>query len=473
MDNEPSLFISHKHADKQIAKVLADFIGERGVGKIKVHLSSSPHFQGPIFGPSLNAQLRQALWKTEALILVYTSEEQDWSYCMWECGMAMHPESPNTNLIVIQCGNDVPAPFKDVLRVNPRNKDDIKRFVKQLLCQEGLFKHGSILPELDVNYLDNYVTDLHRRLEDVLPKLDDGQVEEWPAWPSLCVELPSIQTDKFVEATENENVDLSRRIVSDHAQVIRYDSRAAQLFGRSSLPGRLRFVDLVSAWKTKYPDGDTRWFESCAQQMMVCARRGFPVISPATMHEVGGDASFTPVVTRVQRLPFSGTVQFEIFFFDFSDPRALLVSSRMLPISDVFFKKTSSIDAKALLLIDLLGELRTAGRNRVPILGPQGEPLYIIHRSLITDFLAEHIIGDSGRRIDPYGLTLADMLDSQSVKTWAESSYAVVSMQATLADAKSAMLRIDGCSDVFITATGKKGEPVLGLLTNNRIARNV
>src|SRR6516225_10466614 len=115
MSQKPLLFISHKHSDRQIAEVLAQFIEERSTARIKVHLSSSPDFQGPKFGKALNAQLRDALWKTELLILLYTSSDQDWSYCMWECGMAAHPESPNTTIIVFQCGADIPSPFHDVL----------------------------------------------------------------------------------------------------------------------------------------------------------------------------------------------------------------------------------------------------------------------------------------------------------------------------------------------------------------------
>lgn len=75
----PTIFISHKHSDSKIAQVLAGFLEEKSNGLVKVHLSSSPNFDGPRFGPSLNAQPRQALWSTDVLILVYTSADQDWS----------------------------------------------------------------------------------------------------------------------------------------------------------------------------------------------------------------------------------------------------------------------------------------------------------------------------------------------------------------------------------------------------------
>lgn len=151
------LFISHKHSDRQIAEVLGRFVEERSAGRIKVHLSSSPDFQGPRFGRALNAQLREALWQTELLILVYTSSDQDWSYCMWECGMASHPQSPNTTIIVLQCGTDVPSPFQDVLRVNARNTEDIKRLTDQLLRDPNLFPSagGAIAPALKDAYVEN------------------------------------------------------------------------------------------------------------------------------------------------------------------------------------------------------------------------------------------------------------------------------------------------------------------------------
>ena len=136
---EPRLFISHKHSDTRIARVLAEFIEARSNGGVRVHLSSSPDFQGPKFAASLNAQLREALWKTDVLILVYTSADADWQYCMWECGVATHVHSAETNIVVFQCGHEVPAPFRDVLRVDARSHDDLRRFTDQFVHDPVFF----------------------------------------------------------------------------------------------------------------------------------------------------------------------------------------------------------------------------------------------------------------------------------------------------------------------------------------------
>ena len=52
------------------------------------------------------------------------------------------------------------------------------------------------------------------------------------------------------------------------------------------------------------------------------------------------------------------------------------------------------------------------------------------------------------------------------------ASIAVVSQRATLADAKDAMESTPNCQDVFVTKNGKREKPVVGWLTNVRIAEH-
>jgi hypothetical protein len=466
----PLLFISHKHSDRQIAEVLARFIEERSAARIKVHLSSSPDFQGPRFGKALNAQLREALWKSEALILVYTSADQDWSYCMWECGMASHPQSPNTTVIVLQCGADVPSSFQDVLRANPRNVEDLKRLVDQLLRDPKLFSGGAIAPDFKDALVESLARDLHARLAQVLPPAPDSQAEQWPAWPYLRLELPRSEADNVEKAIESDRARIAPKIVSDHAIVVGSDPRAAYLFGKQSLPGKVKFSELLATWKDTYPDADAAWFDSCCEQIMICALRGFPVIGWATMREIGGDSCYTPIVTRARRLPFAGTVQFDLYFCNLSDPRAVPVASRMTPIDKVFHRRLNEINPQTLRLKDLVQDLAINQRNRLPILSADGAPLYIIHRSFIEQFIVKALLQNDPTK-DPSALTLAELLADPEMKPRFEKSFAVIKRQSTLAEARAAMIAREGCSDVFVTDAGTPQEPVQGLLTNAKIAR--
>jgi hypothetical protein len=126
--------------------------------------------------------------------------------------------------------------------------------------------------------------------------------------------------------------------------VVESDARAAQLFGQAGFPSRMKFEALLKTWKGTYPDAEPTWLDSCCEQMMMGARRGFPIIRWTPMREVGGDADFTPVLSRVRRVPFGGTVQVDLYFYNLSDPRAVPVTSRMIPIGDFFYKKLGDID---------------------------------------------------------------------------------------------------------------------------------
>lgn len=87
---------------------------------------------------------------------------------------------------------------------------------------------------------------------------------------------------------------------------------------------------------------------------MMGARRGFPVIRWTPLREADGNADYTPVLSRIKSRPYLGTVQFDVYFYNLSDPRAIPVTSKMMPLSDLFYKQIGKIDPEALKLIDLV-----------------------------------------------------------------------------------------------------------------------
>jgi hypothetical protein len=106
--------------------------------------------------------------------------------------------------------------------------------------------------------------------------------------------------------------------------------------------------------------------------------------------------------------------------------------------------------------------------TRVPIFETNGAIRYIIHQSMIYKFVAERglRITDGGAERDA---TLADFVARPDLHTMV-TKIALVPRNATLADAKAAMASVDGCQDVFVTATGQRTEPVVGWVTNVDIA---
>jgi hypothetical protein len=186
------------------------------------------------------------------------------------------------------------------------------------------------------------------------------------------------------------------------------------------------------------------------------------------LKEAGGETRFTPVLSRVKRIPFSKTVQFDIYFYNLADPRALPATSRMIPKRNIFCKDLGKAGLDSLKLKDVVQELEPRGVNRLPILR-DGQPLYVVHRSMIDRFVAKRIWTGGGGNVDTY--TLADLIGDPDLKGIFENSFVVVDRQASLAEARSAMQERAGCSDVFVTEHGRADEPVIGWLTNVDMTR--
>jgi hypothetical protein len=226
-----------------------------------VYLSSNWTFDGPRFGAGLNSELTTALWNTDAVILIYTSADQDWSYCMWECGVATHPDSPDTRIIVFQCGHDVPTPFAADLRVDIRSDEHLRRFTKQLLTNPGFFPswNKAIAPDAGREALEKAARDLYNIIKDVLPPAPDGQVDEWSAWPFLRIQLPRSEVERLESiegVSHDERLRLSHEVVTEHAVIIKSDDRAPQLFGLASLPAKFPFAELRRIWQERFPTVD-------------------------------------------------------------------------------------------------------------------------------------------------------------------------------------------------------------------------
>ncbi|KQT50955.1 hypothetical protein ASG43_06825 [Aureimonas sp. Leaf454] len=126
-----------------------------------------------------------------------------------------------------------------------------------------------------------------------------------------------------------------------------------------------------------------------------------------------------------------------------------------------------------------------AGSSRVPILSADGSIKYVLRDTHVygsmnrafraaKDMAASAVAAGQGMR------TLADLLaepidDKGKSATIGDLAkrFAIVRIDANLAEARVALLAVEGARDVFVTATGRASEPILGWLTNYDITREV
>ena len=116
----------------------------------------------------------------------------------------------------------------------------------------------------------------------------------------------------------------------------------------------------------------------------------------------------------------------------------------------------------------LLKMLRDQRRNRLPVLNADGSLLFVIHLSSLTDYISTKALAGGGSK-PVADLTISDLQTDDAQLYQQILGWACVKLGATLAEAKSAMEDIPGCSDVFVTTAGRKSDPAVGWLTNVEI----
>jgi hypothetical protein len=137
------------------------------------------------------------------------------------------------------------------------------------------------------------------------------------------------------------------------------------------------------------------------------------------------------------------------------------VVEKMIPLATMTALKPTTAEEQT-ILSDILG-ICGPGITRVPVLDDTNKLQYLIHRSMLDEFIS----GWHGE--EP--ATLKDLAGDPSFRTLIYDAVAFVSKTATVGEAKAAMESTPKCQDVIITANGQRDEPAIGWLTNIDIGR--
>ena len=459
------LFISHKHIvpDKEIAKVLGDFVRNRSSNTIDVHLSSDPDFGGPEIGGQLKDQLCGALSKADVVLLVYTHADNDWSYCMWECGVATDANTAATNVKVIQCTGEVPNPFASDVRVDARDYDSVEGFVRSFMTFDGFFPSGG--PVTNFQETDDQVKKdaqaLFVALEAVLPSSEKKKPVSRTAWPYVAIEMNSDQIKALQGTTNDDREEIACKVLRE-SHVVEND-QAEGLFG-INFEKQQKVEELLNVWKDKHPDLEPDWFKALAVQLVDGAKRlKEPEIRWRPLVRSSDGAKFLLVLGRTCSYPDTGAMRFEVFFF-VAEPEAF-AGERMILREQISSGKADPEKCKDTTLESLLAKFDESGHSRMPYFGEGDEPRFIVHRSMVDRFALSATRG--GKEL--VNLTVADLLADEKLRPMFEESFAVTSADASLDDVRGKMASIKNCQDVFITEDGGPDSAVTGWITNTMI----
>ena len=294
---KPRVFISHRHADSEIAEKVRSFIRATTAGAVEV-FSSSYEGSGPTIGSILSDDLGRELDQSDVVILIFTVADEDWSYCMWETGVAFNPRDLNTRIVVLQCGEDVPAPLSDRVRVRIE-KENVTSFVKQFLTGEDFFPRQK-RPVTGFSPDSAEVTSAAERLFEDLKSVASVEPDEsWAVWPSIRFSIDLNKVDEVKKAVKEKREPDADVLISEHCTISSDDGRVAALFGVPNLNKLYTFDDMVSRWKAKYERSDALWVQSLLKQIKSACCWEYPTDNWEVMEEADGRSFSLPIMHNV------------------------------------------------------------------------------------------------------------------------------------------------------------------------------
>lgn len=311
------VFISHRHDDARIAHVLRQFLRRATAGAVEV-FQSSYDGNGPEIGKILSQELGRELAESELVLLIYTVADENWSYCMWECGVAFDPRMNDTRIVVLQCGQAIPAPLNDRVRVRLDQEESIRRFVKRLMTDADFFprrqtpitRFGADSPEVE---------DAARELIARLRPVASGEPEEhWPAWPCLRFELPLERALEIRSMFQAGQSDDAYTAIRSECFIRDSDNYAVELFGTRRFEANQTLGALVDNWENRNA-APSHWATSLLRQIAKAICWEFPDPEWAAFKRARQSAFYAPMLFFVRKLPGKQCMQFDVQFvrFDF------------------------------------------------------------------------------------------------------------------------------------------------------------
>jgi|GEM_PF-3563941 len=324
MTTEPKVFISHKHSDIKIANVLTKHLKEWGVKENCIFQSSDPR-HGFTVGGNLKEELQEALQEINLLILLYTYKESDWSYCMWECGIAQGKSTAPSRTVVFQCTDDEPTVFKEEIRVNV-NPNGIRSFTQDFHRKPGFIP--SLSGEIDVEFAANtpeevIATRSERLFNEIVEAIPSGTSSSQHLWDFIRLRLNADCMNQIASLCENggDSKEILKLIETKlelreprHDGIGNSVDTAVRQFGYAGFQKDLTMQDLVNRWTSQSKRASKAWINDVYQSIerAVTNSPSNAVNSQFKSAREGVDWWFFPVTTRMRTFR-DNSIEFDLY----------------------------------------------------------------------------------------------------------------------------------------------------------------
>lgn len=148
------------------------------------------------------------------------------------------------------------------------------------------------------------------------------------------------------------------------------------------------------------------------------------------------------------------------------------VKAVMIPFKEIELNEVEKCGAKS--LIEMLKEERFEQYSRYAFINKDRIVQHFFHRSNLTQYITDKVIADV---VHPENTTFDKFVEEIKTATSINKEWYInpvfIAIDSNLLEAKRKMLSVSGNKDVFVTLNGDRNEPVLGLITDKDILRNL
>ncbi len=199
-ENKSTIFISHRMEDGKIAADIGESLKDI-TSRIELYIAGNCDHRNAEFGSaSLRDDIANVLHKTELVLILYTDVDEDWSWVMWETGVATDPKKPDrTRIVPLSLTGEVPKVLEGQLVVQLNNRASVRTFVNQLCTKSGFF------PGLDGPLTDRdakYTNAKADALYETLKKHDQGETQRWRRCDRFFLKLDAKSVKKLEKSAK-------------------------------------------------------------------------------------------------------------------------------------------------------------------------------------------------------------------------------------------------------------------------------
>lgn len=251
-----SVFISHRHADYEIAFHVKTLMEDLNIPTDSIFMSSEAR-NGVQPGEPIPDGIINQIQKTDIFLLIYTFRGEEWSYCTYELGLAVASDTKATTVVVMTLSGELPDMVKHTKAIDLRKEEEIREFVR-LCCEEQDFlirdetsraeQQGllEVLRNMAQNAREQRSERLHKELVPYFERIQQpSSIKHRMDYIALSVSPALIE----LAGVEEDQSTISERFLKEVAAHPSSDNHAFKVFGFANYTEGLTLNRLFENWE--------------------------------------------------------------------------------------------------------------------------------------------------------------------------------------------------------------------------------